>query len=244
MLALELLSLIQQTTESVGQQAVQLTQASGDGSGSISMFERLSEWCVHVIEVMDYPGIFVLMALESMIVPIPSEAVMPFAGFLAYEEKMNMVVVAVVSTLGSLVGSMISYYMGMCGGRPLVLKVGRFLLLNVHHLDATERFFNRFGSMTVFVCRFIPVVRHFISIPAGMGRMPLRTFVPMTVVGALAWNTFLAWAGWKLKENWESLRGYFHCIDIVIAAFIGLVVIAFIFRQIIEWRAQKIQAKK
>jgi membrane protein DedA with SNARE-associated domain len=199
----------------------------------------MSEWCTHVIDLAHYPGLFVLMALESMVVPIPSEAVMPFAGFLAYEGKMSMVLIALWSTLGSLVGSLISYWVGMYGGRPLVLKLGKFLLLNVHHLDATERFFNRFGGATVFICRFIPVIRHFISIPAGMGKMPMRMFIPMTLIGASIWNMFLTWAGWKLRENWESLRGYFHWVDIIIAAIILLVVAAFITRQIVEWRAQK-----
>jgi membrane protein DedA with SNARE-associated domain len=205
----------------------------------MSVFEHITEWCTHVIELSGYPGVFFLMALESMIAPIPSEAVMPFAGFLAYDGKMSMVWIGLWSTLGSISGSMVSYWLGIYGGRPLVLKVGRYLLLNVHHLDATERFFNRFGNVTVFICRFIPVVRHFISIPAGMGRMPIWHFIIMTTVGAACWNMFLAWAGWYLNANWEDLREYFHIIDIVILVAILLVVAAFIARQIIEWRAQR-----
>ena len=205
----------------------------------MSVFEHITEWCTHVIELSGYPGVFFLMALESMIAPIPSEAVMPFAGYLAFDGKMSMVWIGIWSTLGSITGSMISYWMGLYGGRPLVLKIGRYLLLNVHHLDATERFFNRYGNATVFICRFIPVVRHFISIPAGMGRMPIVSFLIMTTIGAAIWNMFLAWAGWKLNENWEELREYFHIIDIVIVVAILLVVAAFIIRQIIEWRAQR-----
>jgi len=221
------------------QHAATVTHVAEHPAQYSSMFERLAVWCTQVIDTIHYPGIFFLMALESMIAPIPSEAVMPFAGFLAYEGKMSMPWIALASTLGSIVGSMVSYWLGMYGGRPLVLKIGRYLLLNVHHLDATERFFKRFGGATVFICRFIPVVRHFISIPAGMGRMPLAQFLIMTAVGALCWNMFLAWAGWKLKENWESLRDYFHYVDIVILAFILLVIVAFFVRQIIEWRAQR-----
>ena len=156
---------------------------------------------------------------------------------------MSMLWIGLWSTLGSITGSMISYWLGMYGGRPLVLKVGKYLFLNVHHLDATERFFLRNGPVTVFICRFIPVVRHFISIPAGMGRMPLRMFIPMTLIGAAIWNMFLAWAGWKLRENWESLRGYFHWIDIAIAAIICFLILAFIVRQIVEWRAQREASK-
>lgn len=205
----------------------------------ISIFERISEWCTNVIQVTHYPGVFFLMALESMIAPIPSEAVMPFAGFLISMGEMTWPLVALWSTLGSIVGSLVSYWMGMYGGRPLVLKVGKYLLLNVHHLDATERYFNKYGPITVFICRFVPVVRHFISIPAGMGKMPMVTFLSMTVVGAFMWNMFLAWAGYWLKENWQDLKGYFHWIDRIIIAMILLVIVAFIIRQVVEWKAQK-----
>ncbi len=238
MLTMNLLIFLQQATEQVGEYAAE------NGAGHTSIFEAISEWCTHVIDVTHYPGVFFLMALESMIAPIPSEAVMPFAGFLAFEGKMSMAWIAVWSTLGSITGSLLSYWMGMYGGRPLVLKVGKYLLLNVHHLDATERYFNRYGAWTVFICRFIPVVRHFISIPAGMGRMPMRRFLPMTIIGAFMWNMFLAWAGFKLRENWNSLRDYFHYIDIVIVVMIGLVVAAFIWRQIMEWHAQKKSREK
>ncbi len=217
----------------------QAAETLGDHPERLSYFERIAEWCTEVVDAIHYPGVFVLMALESMIAPIPSEAVMPFAGFLAFEGRMTMLWIAVSSTLGSIVGSLLSYWMGLYGGRPLVLKVGKYLLLNVHHLDATERFFNRFGTATVFICRFIPVIRHFISIPAGMGRMPIVPFLIMTAIGAGMWNMFLAWAGWWLKDNWNSLRGYFHIIDYVIVTIILLVIVAFIARQIIEWLSQK-----
>ncbi|MFH1676494.1 MAG: DedA family protein, partial [bacterium] len=189
----------------------------------MSIFEQLTIWCTHVIELGGYPMLACLMALESMIAPIPSEAVMPFAGFLVYEGKMTMLGVGIWSTFGSIIGSLISYWIGMYGGRPLVLKVGRYLLLNVHHLDATERFFNRYGGITVFICRFIPVVRHFISIPAGMGKMRLSTFIILTVVGAGCWNMILAWAGLILKENWRTAQHYFHYIDIAILIGVAIV---------------------
>jgi len=244
MLSTGLLLFFQQATDVVSEHVADIAIAAEGVPEKTSFFEYITEWCVHVIDVTHYPGVFLLMALESMIAPIPSEAIMPFAGFLAFEGKMSMAWIAVWSTLGSIVGSLLSYLMGMYGGRPLVLKIGKYLLLNVHHLDATERFFNRYGNATVFICRFIPVVRHFISIPAGMGRMPLVPFLIMTLIGALIWNTFLAWAGWKLNENWDSLRGYFHYIDIVIVVAILGVVLAFIIRQVVEFRAQKLNRNK
>jgi membrane protein DedA with SNARE-associated domain len=235
MLAIDIFIILQQATEAVGEHAGDITTAAEH----ISIFEQISGWCTEVIRTTNYPGIFFLMALESMIAPIPSEAVMPFAGFLISTGEMTWILVALWSTLGSFVGSIISYWMGMYGGRPLVLKIGKYLLLNVHHLDATERYFKRYGPWTVFICRFIPVVRHFISIPAGMGRMPISSFLVMTVIGAVMWNMFLAWAGFYLKENWDSLKQYFHIIDRVIVVIILAVIIAFVVRQVIEWRAQK-----
>ncbi|HDS30905.1 MAG TPA: DedA family protein [Firmicutes bacterium] len=207
----------------------------------MSVFEQITQWCTHVIEVGGYPVLFGLMALESMIAPIPSEAVMPFAGFLAYEGKMSMWLIMVSATIGSIVGSTLSYWMGLYGGRPLVLKVGKYLFLNVHHLDATERFFNKYGTWTVFICRFIPVVRHFISIPAGMGRMPTGVFLIYTAIGATMWNMFLAWAGFKLKENWESLRDYFHYVDMVILVAAIVFIVGYIIGQIKHHRDEKLR---
>ena len=202
----------------------------------MSVFEHVTIWATHTIEALGYVGLAFLMALESMIAPVPSEAVMPFAGFLAYEGKMSMTLIGIWSTAGSIVGSVISYYIGLYGGRPLVLKVGKYLLLNVHHLDATERFFNRYGGMTVFVCRFIPVVRHFISLPAGTGKMPMSWFLLYTAIGACMWNMILAWAGFKLRERWDALTPYFHTVDKVILA-LGLAAIAvFIVVQVIARR--------
>jgi len=191
----------------------------------MSIFEQVTIWATHIIQILGYPGLLFLMALESMIAPVPSEAVMPFAGFLVFTGEMKMHLVGLWSTVGSIIGSLVSYYMGLYGGRPIVLKVGKYLLLNVHHLDATERFFQRYGSITVFICRFIPVVRHFISIPAGAGKMHLGWFILYTAVGACAWNMILAWAGFKLRERWDALTPYFHTVDkVILVAGIALLI--------------------
>ncbi|MFN8672398.1 MAG: DedA family protein [Candidatus Sericytochromatia bacterium] len=156
------------------------------------------------------------MILESMIAPLPSEAVMPFAGFLIHEGKMSWAGVAISSTLGSMVGSIISYYLGVYGGKPLVQKFGKYLLLNEEHLDLTEKFFGKYGELTVFVSRFIPVVRHFISIPAGVGRMSMTKFLIYTALGACGWNVFLAWVGYIMKDNWEKIHHYTKFGDIIV----------------------------
>ncbi len=183
--------------------------------------EFIVEWATKVIDAAGYLGVGVLMTLESMVFPIPSEAVMPFAGFLWFEGNMTFWLIVVASTLGSIAGSLISYAIGYYGGRPLVLKFGKFLLLNEHDLEKTEQFFARRGNIAVFVSRFIPVVRHLISIPAGLGKMPLGRFVLYTAVGAGMWNAFLAWVGFKLGENWETVERYGKISDIIVV--IGLI---------------------
>lgn len=173
-------------------------------------------YATYVIDTVGYVGVFALMVLESMVVPVPSEAVLPFAGFLIAEGRFSFVGVVVASTCGSIFGSLLSYAMGRYGGKPMVERWGRYLLLDRAHLEATIRFFERRGAVTIFVSRFIPVVRHLISIPAGIGMMPLVPFVLYTAVGAALWNGFLTWCGIVLAHRWETLMAYSHAIDIVV----------------------------
>ena len=179
--------------------------------------EAISSYAVQCLNQTGYFGAGLLMALESMIAPIPSEAVMPFVGFLVADGSWDLWLAIGVTSLGSITGSLISYYLGYYGGKPLVLKVGRYLLLNPHDLVITEKFFHRRGGLvTVFISRFVPVVRHLISIPAGIGRMPLVPFLLVTLVGATMWNTFLLLCGMKLREHWPVVQTYSHEIDIVV----------------------------
>ncbi len=177
-----------------------------------------------------YAGVFFLMVLESMVAPVPSEAVMPFAGFLWFQKTFTLWGIIVASTAGSLVGSLISYWIGAYGGRAIVERYGKYLLLNTHHLDVTERFFARYGTKAVFASRFIPVVRHLISIPAGVGKMPLGKFCLYTIFGAGLWNGFLAWVGYALGQNWQSVQRYGHAIDIVVVVVIIFTLLYFVYR--------------
>jgi membrane protein DedA with SNARE-associated domain len=180
------------------------------------MVAQLTIYFTYIIEQMGYWGAAFLMALESMIAPVPSELVMPFVGFLAAEGKFSIPMAIIFTSIGSLVGSLISYYVGLLGGRPLVLRAGRYLFLNHEHLEWTERWFAKNGSWTIFVSRFIPVVRHLISIPAGLGRMNFLRFSIFTIVGATIWNTFLLYCGYKLRQNWTLVQQYSHELDIVV----------------------------
>lgn len=194
----------------------------------MGLTEALVNFIVNFIGSTGYSSIVVLMAFESMIMPVPSEAVMPFAGFLIFEGKFSFPLVILFSTLGSIIGSLISYYIGAWGGRPFIEKFGKYLLLDRHHLALTENYFKKRGDITILICRFIPVVRHLISIPAGIGKMNIIKFLLYTIIGAGTWNTFLAYVGYVLKSNWIEIMNYSHIVDIVVvAALLGAVIYCF-----------------
>ena len=179
--------------------------------------EMISKFAIRCLDLTGYYGAAGLMALESMIAPIPSEAVMPFVGFQIADGKWDLGTAIFATSMGSILGSLISYFMGYYGGKPLVLKVGKYLLLDEHDLTMTEKFFHRrSGTLTVFLSRFVPVVRHLISIPAGVGRMPLLPFLAVTLIGATLWNTFLLLCGMKLREHWHVVQTYSHQVDVVV----------------------------
>ncbi len=173
-----------------------------------------------LISTLGYVGIFFLMMTESMVFPTPSELVMPFAGFLAAQGRFSFALVILFSSLGSIIGSLISYAMGYYGGNRLILKYGKYLLLDEHDLKKTEEWFAQRGERTVLLSRFIPVVRHLISIPAGIGKMDLKKFCIYTLIGATLWNTFLAYLGYLLGENWAEVRHYSEYISIPAAILI------------------------
>lgn len=180
------------------------------------MIETLFQVFQDLMIATGYWGLFLLMALESMIAPVPSEGVMPFAGFLSYQGHFNLGVAALVSALGSIAGSLISYWMGLNLGRPAILRWGKYLLMGERELALTERWFHAWGEKAVFICRFIPVVRHLISIPAGIGKMNLPKFILYTFVGALIWNSFLLYLGYALHEQWELIHTYSKEIDLIV----------------------------
>ncbi len=185
------------------------------------MTQSISGFAVSCLEATGYLGAAFLMALESMIAPVPSEAVMPFVGFLVADKRWSLEMAILSTSCGSLAGSLASYAMGRWGGRALVLKAGKYLLLSPHDLEMTERFFaRRRGAWALFISRFIPVVRHLISIPAGAGAMPMGPFVLATLLGATIWNSFLLYCGMKLREHWSLVQQYSHQADLVVLAFL------------------------
>jgi membrane protein DedA with SNARE-associated domain len=201
--------------------------------------ELLINYIVEFIDKTGYSSVFMLMTLESMVAPVPSEAVMPFAGFLIEEGRFSFAGVIFFSTLGSIVGSLLSYYIGYWGGRPLAERYGKYLLLEKHQLDMTERFFQKRGEITIFISRFIPVVRHLISLPAGFGKMNVFKFSLYTIIGAGMWNAFLAYAGYVLKSNWKEVMKYSHVVDLVVLAGFALALLYFIYKLVKHFKKKK-----
>jgi len=171
-----------------------------------------------LIAATGYGGIVILMAIESACIPLPSELIMPFAGYLVFEGTMKLVWVATAGALGCNLGSLIAYEIGAYGGRPLVERYGRWILLGRRDLDWADRFFARWGYLAVFIARLLPVIRTFIALPAGIARMPRGRFHAYTFLGSWPWCFALAWFGMKLGENWRGLGKYLHKFDVVILA--------------------------
>lgn len=173
-----------------------------------------------VISSLSYPGIALLMAVESACIPLPSEVIMPFSGSLVYSHRFSSLwLVATIGAIGCNLGSILSYEIGAYGGRPLIEKYGKYVLLNAHDLERADRFFHRFGGITVFLGRLLPVIRTFIALPAGIARMPRSRFHFYTFVGSWPWCWVLAYIGYKLGERWESdprLKQWFHRLDAII----------------------------
>jgi membrane protein DedA with SNARE-associated domain len=182
----------------------------------------LAGFAVDVLSATGYPGLFLLMMGESMVLPIPSEAVMPFAGYLVSTGGMSWAGAILASSLGSLAGSYASYLMGKHGLLPLVLRYGKYVLVKEHHIEKAHLFFSTRGTVAVFLCRFIPAVRHVSSIPAGSARMPLGSFLVASVLGATIWNCILLVIGYKVGQNADAIAEYKHLLDL---AGIALVVL-------------------
>lgn len=185
----------------------------------------LSQFVVNIISSLGYSGVFFAMAIESACIPLPSEIILPFTGYMVYMGHFSFWQATIAATLGNLLGALIAYYVGVRGGRPFLKRYGRYLFINEQELAWTERLFERHGEVTVFVGRILPVIRTFISLPAGIARMNALKMSTYTVIGAFLWSTMLIFLGQKLGENWGSLKPYFHSADLVVGGILVLVII-------------------
>ena len=178
------------------------------------MLSSFFHWLADTILRLGYPGIVVLMAIESSVLPLPSELVMPPAGYLAAKGQMNAVWAVVAGTLGSVIGALINYALALYVGEPLLRKYGKYVLISPRSLDRTETFFRRHGEISTLLGRLLPVVRHLISVPAGVSRMSLGRFIGFTALGAGVWCGILTYLGWLIGRHGEQVEtvigGYVH----------------------------------
>lgn len=184
-----------------------------------------------------YVGVMLAMAIESAMVPLPSELILPYAGFLVSDPAQiepltgstwNFWIVAVVATIGNTLGSLIAYAIGAYGGRPFLERWGKYLLIRHHEIELADRFFQQHGNATVFIGRLLPIVRTFISFPAGVARMPLGPFILYSTAGAFLWSLLLVWAGTLLGAHWVDIRHALQPFDLAIAAAVVALVVGFI----------------
>ena len=191
----------------------------------------LLDFITGVYNAIGWPGVIVMMAIESAAIPLPSELIMPLAGWKLIEAKNRgvewVLLAGLFGAIGNTVGSWVAYYIGAYGGRPFALKYGKYFLIRAHDIEKTEAFFAKHGKATILIGRFLPVIRHVISIPAGVARMPLVPFFVQTFIGSTIWGGILILIGYELGENWESVATQFKHVDLVIGGVIlvGLLVV-------------------
>jgi len=195
----------------------------------------LAVFTTGTIAAMGYGGVVLLMGIESACIPLPSEIIMPFAGYLVYQGQFTLLGAGFWGAVGCVAGSIPAYYLGQYGGRPIIERYGRYLLISHHDLDLADRLFERHGAAVVFWARLLPVIRTFIAFPAGVSRMNMARFIAYTSVGSFPWCTGLAWVGMKLGERWNSdprLKAAFHRFDAVIGVLLVLAVVGFAWHKI------------
>jgi membrane protein DedA with SNARE-associated domain len=197
--------------------------------------EGLAHWVTSVIAAAGYPGVVVLMAMESACLPIPSEVIMPFAGYLASIGRFNLWLVATFGAIGCNIGSAIAYEVGARGGRPFLERWGRYVLIGRDELDRVDRIFARYGAISVLIGRLLPIIRTFIALPAGIARMNRWTFQLYTFIGSWPWCLALAWVGYQLGVRWNqspALHAVMHSLDLAVAVAIVVVVVTFVFLRV------------
>jgi membrane protein DedA with SNARE-associated domain len=199
------------------------------------MIELIVNWAVATLGRLGYFGIASLMALESACIPIPSEAILPFGGYLASAanpgNRLNLYLVIIIGTLGGTFGSIVCYYIGALGGRPLVEKYADKLRLKKSHLEMSDRYFEKYGEKIAFYSRLLPIVRTFISLPAGLSKMDIKKFAAYTFFGSLLWSIVLGYAGYYMGENWTKIRQWLHLADYAVMAAVVIIILYFVLKK-------------
>ncbi|NRD78168.1 DedA family protein [Bacillus sp. BRMEA1] len=191
----------------------------------MSILHQLGEIAINWINSIGYWGILLGMILESACIPIPSEVIMPFGGFLVSTGHLNLIGVILVGTLGNLIGSLIAYAIGHWGGKRFIDRFGKYVFLSQKHLEAAENWFDKRGEIAVFVSRILPAIRTFISLPAGIARMSLAKFLTYTAIGSVIWSSILTYVGYVLGKNWGNIQGFLHPIAYLVAGIVAVILI-------------------
>ena len=198
----------------------------------VGLVETVTNFAIHLIENLGYWGVFIGMTLESACIPLPSEVIMPLSGYVVYEGKMTLLGITIIGSLGNLFGSLIAYFVGLKGGRPFLEKYGKYILISHNRLEMADGWFEKYGYEAVFISRLLPLIRTFISLPAGIARMDLKKFIIYTFLGSLPWTFTLGYIGYLLGPQWNIIRNYFQILDIIVI----LGVIGFIVYLIYQYR--------
>ncbi len=195
---------------------------------TFEILKPIIDFVISFISGLGYPGIFLLMILESALIPIPSEIIMPFSGFLVSNGTFDPISVVLAGTFGNLVGSILTYYLGIKAGRAFILKYGKYILFKKSHLEFTEELFEKYGDKISFFCRLLPAVRTYISLPCGVGKANFVKFSIYTFLGSLIWNSMLTYVGILFGNNWKNIDKYAIYLDIVAACVIVGFIIWFV----------------
>src|SRR4030043_627778 len=189
---------------------------------------QLANFIIKIISDSGYFGITFLMALESACIPIPSEIIMPFSGYLVALGRFSLLAVIFWGAIGNLIGSIIAYWVGVFGGKPFIERYGKYVLIRKEELDRSQRFFERYGGLSIFFSRLLPIIRTFISFPAGIAKMPFIRFCLYTFVGSLFWSAVLSYIGVFFGENWEVIGAHFRKFDWLILILLIIFILLFI----------------
>lgn len=212
-----------------------------------NLLGNMSQWATDIMDTLGYAGLAFLVALENVFPPIPSEIILPLAGFNSSKGTMNVFLAILFATIGSVVGALILYYVGYVFGeervRAIVRNWGKWLGFKESDVDLADRWFDRHGGLAVAICRVIPIVRSLISIPAGLRKMPLATFVLYTTAGSLVWNTILVYAGYLLGDNWDHVEEYVGYLQYVVIALVLVIGVIWVWTRMINPQRQKRKAR-
>ena len=206
-----------------------------------SLVGSVSNFVINLISSLGYWGVFIGMTLESACIPLPSEIIMPFSGFVVWQGTTNMTLIGItiVGAFGNLIGSLIAYLVGLKGGRPLLERYGKYLLITPGKLDLADKWFLKYGGEAVLISRFLPIIRTFISLPAGIARMDLKKFALYTFVESIPWCFALGYIGVLLGPNWGIIQGYFHILDIIVVIGIIALIVYLVYKYAVQSREIK-----